>query len=56
MNAFVAGKVNEVKQLGTILVEAANAVDQSIEGSDVEIQYKDGKVSITYKPIMTTNE
>ncbi len=56
MNAFVAGKVNEVKKLGTILVEAANAVDHSIEGSDVEIQYKDGKVSITYVPIAISNE
>lgn len=56
MNAFVAGRVNEVKKLGTILVEAANAVDKSIEGSDIEIQYKDGKVSITYVPIVIANE
>lgn len=56
MNAFVAGNVNEVKKLGTILIEAVNAADQSIEGRDVENQYKDGKVSITYKPIVITNE
>lgn len=52
MNAFVAGKVDEVKTLGTILLDAADAVDQSIRGNNVEIQYKDGHVIISYEPII----
>ena len=53
MNAFVAGDVNEVKDLASALLDATKAVDESINGSDVEIMYKDGKITISYKPIET---
>ena len=55
MNAFVAGNVNEVRTLGNHLLNAAKAVDESIDGSGVKIQYKDGEIIISYKPIIDTN-
>ena len=55
MNAFVAGNVNEVRALGNNLLNAAKAVEESIDGSNVEIKYKDGEIIISYKPIIDTN-
>lgn len=52
MNAFVAGNVNEVRALANNLLNAAKAVDESIDGSNVEIKYKDGEIIISYKPII----
>ena len=52
MNAFVAGNVNEVRALGNNLLNAAKAVEESIDGSNVEIKYKDGEIIISYKPII----
>lgn len=54
MNAFVAGNVNEVKRLALALLGATNTVNESIDGSDVEIKYKDGEIIISYKPTSNT--
>ncbi len=54
MNAFVAGNVNEVKELALALLGATKTVNESIEGSNVEIKYKDGEIIISYKPVIST--
>lgn len=49
MNAFVAGNVNEVTTLATNLLNAANVVAVDLGGgSETEIMYKDGKITISY--------
>ena len=57
MNAFVCGNIDEVKGLGTILLNAAETAEYCIigdgEGTGVNIKYKDGFIEISYKPIET---
>lgn len=56
MNAFVAGNVNEVKNLAYALLKATNVVEEATKNPDVEIMYKDGKIIISYRPEKNTIE
>lgn len=60
MNAFVSGNIEEVKGLGTMLLNAAETAEFCIvggkEGSDVDIKYKDGRIEINYEPIATIDK
>ena len=49
MNAFVAGKVDEVRALAISLLRATDIVTEKLEGcSETEIKYKDGDIIISY--------
>lgn len=62
MNAFVAGNVNEVRDLGMALLHAT-CVAKAIEGkslnrsgSSIDVTYKDGEIIISYKPVKNAVE
>lgn len=60
MNAFVCGNIEEVKGLGTILLNAAETAEYGIigdkEGTDIKIKYNDGRIEISYEPIETIDK
>ena len=60
MNAFVSGNIEEVKGLGTMLLNAAETAEYGIigdkEGTDIKIKYQDGFIEIRYKPIETIDK
>ncbi len=50
MNAFVAGKIDEVRTLATNLLKAVDIVESAEfdVGPETEIKYKDGDIFISY--------
>lgn len=51
---YVSGSVEDIRKVGNDLLNAADTAEFVImadgDGTDVEIQYKDKKITISYKP------
>jgi hypothetical protein len=54
VHAFVSGPVEEVQKLAIYLMDACEtaklAVEEDEHGQEIEVEYKDGRIQISYVP------
>ena len=54
LHAFVSGPVEEVQKVAIALMDACEtaklAVEEDDHGSEIEIEFKDGRIQISYVP------